>query len=207
MQQVGTHLLRATIRQRRSVAAPVALSFSEQVGVYSVIRQTFSTEAPAAAPEGGGEEPPHPTSIKYSFTPPAKLSAENQARVDGLFDKILDLDMIELHLLTSLVQDKMGLKVGGGADMATAGQASGAGAAEEEESAEKLLKDVKLVGFDPKAKIKVIKEVRSIGGYGLKEAKELVEGVPKVIKKEMKPEEAEELKAQLEALGAQVEIV
>jgi large subunit ribosomal protein L7/L12 len=203
MQQVGTNLLRATVRQRQTrIAAPVALSFPEKLGLYSIMRQSFSTEAPATE-----EERPHPTSIQYSFTPPAKLSAENQAKVDGLFTKIMDLDMIELHLLTSLVQEKMGLKVGA-TDMASAaGQAQAGGAAEEEASAEKVLKDVKLVGFDPKAKIKVIKEVRSIGGYGLKEAKELVEGVPKIIKKELKPEEAEELKATLEALGAQVEIV
>ena len=67
--------------------------------------------------------------------------------------------------------------------------------------------DLKLVGFDAKAKIKVIKEVRSIAGLGLKEAKELVESAPKVIQKDLKPEKAEELKAALEAVGAQVEVV
>ena len=65
---------------------------------------------------------------------------------------------------------------------------------------------MRLVGFDAKAKIKVIKEVRAIAGLGLKEAKELVESAPKVVQKDLKPEKAEELKAQLEAVGAQVEI-
>ena len=88
------------------------------------------------------------------------------------------------------------------------GGASG-GAAEEEESAApaKTSFDVKLMGFDAKAKIKVIKEVRSIAGLGLKEAKELVESAPKVIQSDMKEDAANELKAKLEELGAQVEIL
>jgi large subunit ribosomal protein L7/L12 len=73
--------------------------------------------------------------------------------------------------------------------------------------AEKTVFDLKLVSYDDKAKIKVIKEVRAIAGLGLKEAKELVEGAPKVIQKDLKKEEAEELKAKLEEIGAQIEIV
>lgn len=67
--------------------------------------------------------------------------------------------------------------------------------------------DLKLAGFDAKAKIKVIKEVRAIAGLGLKEAKELVESAPKVIQKDIKPEDAEELKKKLEEVGATIEIV
>jgi large subunit ribosomal protein L7/L12 len=67
--------------------------------------------------------------------------------------------------------------------------------------------DIKLVGFDASAKIKVIKEVRAIAGLGLKEAKDLVESLPKVVQKGVKPEQAEELKKTLEAIGAQVELV
>ena len=68
-------------------------------------------------------------------------------------------------------------------------------------------KPLRLEAFDAKSKIKVIKEVRAITGLGLKEAKELVEGAPKVIQKGIKKEEAEKLKAVLEAVGATVEIV
>lgn len=111
----------------------------------------------------------------------------------------------------ALVIQVLGKKIfpgefGGG----SSGGAVGAGAAAapmEEAKEEKVLFDIKLLGFDAKAKIKVIKEVRAIGGLGLKEAKELVESAPKVIQKDMKQEKAEELKAQLEAIGAQVEIV
>ena len=72
---------------------------------------------------------------------------------------------------------------------------------------EKTHFDVKLLGFDDKAKIKVIKEVRSVAGLGLKEAKELVESAPKVVMKGIKKEDAEALKAKLEEIGAQVEVV
>ena len=78
--------------------------------------------------------------------------------------------------------------------------------APKEEVKEQTAFDLKLTGFDDKAKIKVIKEVRAITGLGLKEAKDLVEGVPSAVKKQIKKEEAEELKAKLEAVGAQVEI-
>mmetsp|Transcript_43280 Transcript_43280/g.126055 ORF Transcript_43280/g.126055 Transcript_43280/m.126055 type:complete len:202 (+) Transcript_43280:130-735(+) len=53
-------------------------------------------------------EPPHPTEIAYAFTPPPALSPESMAKVDNLFKKIIWLDMIEVHLLTQLVQEKMG---------------------------------------------------------------------------------------------------
>jgi large subunit ribosomal protein L7/L12 len=67
--------------------------------------------------------------------------------------------------------------------------------------------EVKLVGYDEKSKIKVIKEVRAISGLGLKEAKEMVEGVPKSIAKDLKPEQAEELKKKLVEAGGIVELV
>jgi len=66
--------------------------------------------------------------------------------------------------------------------------------------------ELKLMSFDAKSKIKVIKEVRAMSGLGLKEAKEMVEGAPKVVKKDLKKEEAEELMAKLVGLGAVVEI-
>lgn len=90
--------------------------------------------------------------------------------------------MIEVHLLTQLVHTKLG---GSWQDLAgmttgpggTPGGKSPTQVADDEANLEPatLNKDVKLVGFDPKNKIKVIKEVRAITGLGLKEAKELVE--------------------------------
>lgn len=87
------------------------------------------------------------------------------------------------------------------------GRAAAPAAAEATAQEVKTTVDLKLTGFDAKSKIKVIKEVRSIAELGLKESKELVEGAPAVIKKDLKPEEAEELKAKLEELGATIELV
>ena len=137
-------------------------------------------------------------------------------KVEELFNKIIYLDMVEVHLLAELINEKMGLKIsdaerermargggggGGGGKKGGDGDDDAAPAAEE-----KTIFDLKLTGFDAKAKIKVIKEVRAITSLGLKEAKELVEGAPSTVKKDIKMEEAEELKAKLEALGATVEI-
>ncbi|DAZ95517.1 TPA: hypothetical protein N0F65_001856 [Lagenidium giganteum] len=84
---------------------------------------------------------------------------------------------------------------------------SGAGgAAAEEPKEEKTQFDVKLASFDAKSKIKVIKEIRAITGLGLKEAKELVEGAPSVLKKDVKKEEAEELIVKLKEVGAVAEM-
>ena len=70
----------------------------------------------------------------------------------------------------------------------------------------KVIFDLKLTAFDAKAKIKVIKEVRSITGVGLEEAKEMVDGATTTIMKDLKKENAEELKEKLEKVGATVVI-
>ncbi|KAL7451978.1 hypothetical protein ACHAWC_004954 [Mediolabrus comicus] len=145
-----------------------------------------------------------------------KTAPFTSPKVEELFNKIIWLDMVEVHLLAELINEKMGLKIsdaerermarggggggGGGGNKAEDGE-EGAAAAEE-----KTAFDLKLTGFDAKAKIKVIKEIRAITSLGLKEAKELVEGAPSIVKKDIKKEEAEELKAKLEGLGATVEI-
>lgn len=86
------------------------------------------------------------------------------------------------------------------------GAAGGAAPAAEEAKEEKTAFDVKLASFDAKSKIKVIKEVRAITGLGLKEAKDLVEGAPSTLKKDVKKEEADELIEKLKAVGAVVEL-
>ena len=159
-------------------------------------------------------EEPSATDVTYDLPPPAPLSQDSQDKVQAIFDKVLFLDMIEVHLLTSVVNEQMGIswketeqrmsgRGGGGSKKAGAG----GDAAADEPVEEKTIFDLKLLGFDAKSKIKVIKEVRNIAGLGLKEAKEMVEGAPKVIQKELKKEKAEELKLQLEAVGATVELV
>jgi large subunit ribosomal protein L7/L12 len=152
-----------------------------------------------------------------------RLNQEQIVKVDAIFHKILWLDMFETSMLSALINERLGLKLTLKQQKALQRQmdaraavrqgsqdSSGAksAAAEEEVEAGPALVDLKLTGFDAKAKIKVIKEVRAVvEGLGLKEAKELVEGAPKVIMKGIKPEQAEELKQRLEAVGAQVEVV
>ncbi len=99
----------------------------------------------------------------------------------------------------------MGSMGGGGAAPAEEGE-EGDGAAKEETKVKDSF-DVELSGFDPKKKIKLIKEVRGLFGLGLKEAKEMVEGAPVWLKKDLKKEDAEELAAKMNELGAETKIV
>ena len=130
----------------------------------------------------------------------------------ALADTIVNMKLQHVVQLTQKIQSHFGIEdsalgggVGEGGDTGSANSNAGedAGAPVEEKTAFEL----KLTGFDAKSKIKVIKEIRSMTGLGLKEAKELVEGAPKTIKKDIKKEEAEELKAVLEAVGATVDIL
>lgn len=84
------------------------------------------------------------------------------------------------------------------------GAGAGGAAAKAEEKAEKTAFDVKLEGFDAATKIKVIKEVRSFTDLGLKEAKELVEKAPTLLKKGVTKEEAEGIIAKMKEVGAKV---
>lgn len=129
-------------------------------------------------------------------------------KLQGLYDRVVDLPEEEVNILGAMVLQILGRKIFPG-EFGTPGGAAVAVAvpAEEEVVEEKTSFDVKLLGFDAKSKIKVIKEVRAIAGLGLKEAKELVESAPKVISKDVKKEAANELKEKFEALGAQIEIV
>jgi len=150
--------------------------------------------------------------------PMAKEGSNVQApqHIHDLADEILNLSMLEMKQLVDKVAEHFGFDTqavamslggGGGGGAAGAGRDEGEEGKEEAAVEEKTLFDLKLVGFDAKAKIKVIKEVRAIAGLGLKEAKELVEGAPKVIKKDIKKEEAEELQKKLEEVGATIEVV
>jgi large subunit ribosomal protein L7/L12 len=141
-------------------------------------------------------------------------TAEAPDYIHALADEIVHLTMLEMNELINKLGDHYGFHEGilSPDDADIAGGAEGLedeeeGAAASAAAAERTAFDVKLTGFDPKAKIKVIKEVRAMTSLGLKEAKELVEGAPAVIQKDVKQEQAEEIKAKLEELGATVEIV
>ena len=111
-------------------------------------------------------------------------------------DAIKELSVLELNDLVKACEEEFGVSAAAGVVVA----AAGAGAAAEEEKTEF---DVELTEVGPN-KIKVIKVIREITGLGLKEAKDLVEAAPKVVKEAAPKAEADDLKAKLEAEGAKV---
>ena len=117
--------------------------------------------------------------------------------IEEFVAEIDKLSVLELNELVKAIEEKYGVSAAAGVVVA-AGAAGGAAAAEE-----KTEFDVELTEAGAN-KIKVIKVVRDITGLGLKEAKEAVESTPKVLKEGGSKEEAEDLKAKLEAEGAKV---
>ena len=122
----------------------------------------------------------------------AKLSTQE------LIDAIKELTVLELNDLVKACEEEFGVSAAAGVVVAAA--AGDAGAAAEEEKTEF---DVELTEVGPN-KVKVIKVVREATGLGLKEAKDAVDSAPKVLKEAVSKEEADDLKAKLEAEGAKV---
>ena len=112
-------------------------------------------------------------------------------------EAIKELSVLELNELVKACEEEFGVSAAAGVVVA----AAGAGAAEEAE--EKTEFDVELTEVGPN-KVKVIKVVREATGLGLKEAKDVVDGAPKILKEAASKEEAEDIKAKLEAEGAKV---
>jgi large subunit ribosomal protein L7/L12 len=123
------------------------------------------------------------------------------ADLNEIAETLSSLTVMEAAELATLLEDKWG--VSAAAPVAVAAAAGGAAGGEAAE--EKTEFDVVLTAFGDK-KIQVIKEVRTITGLGLKEAKALVEGAPKALKEGIEKSEAEEIKKKIEDAGGQVDI-
>ena len=123
--------------------------------------------------------------------------------VQEILESIEKLTLIEAAELVKAMEEKFG--VSAAAPVAVAAAAPAAGAAADAGAAEASEVTVVLAAAGAN-KINVLKEVRTITGLGLKEAKDLVDGAPKPIKENVKKEEAEAIKKTLEELGATVEI-
>ena len=123
------------------------------------------------------------------------------AELAKIVEDLSALTVLEAAELSKMLEEKWG--VSAAAPVAVAAAAGGAAPAEAAE--EKTEFDVVLVDAGAQ-KINVIKEVRGITGLGLKEAKDLVEGAPKAVKEGIAKDEAEKIKATLEAAGAKVEL-
>jgi large subunit ribosomal protein L7/L12 len=126
---------------------------------------------------------------------------EFSAEIKELGDKIVSLTLMQAKELGDYLKDVHGIEpAAGGAVMVAGPVGGGEEVAEEKSSFDVVLKE------HGDQKIQVIKEIRSITGLGLKEAKELVDNCPKPVKEGLSKEEAEEIKSKLEAVGAAVEL-
>ena len=121
----------------------------------------------------------------------AKLSTQE------IIDAIKELSVLELNDLVKACEEEFGVSAAAGVVVAAAGAGDAAAAEEKTEF------DVELTEVGPN-KVKVIKVVREVTGLGLKEAKDVVDGAPKVVKQGASKEEAEDIKTKLEAEGAKI---
>ncbi len=119
----------------------------------------------------------------------AKLSTQE------IIDAVKELTVLELNDLVKACEEEFGVSAAAGVMVAAAGPA--------EAAEEKTEFDVELTEVGPN-KVKVIKVVREVTGLGLKEAKDLVDGAPKVVKEGASKTESDEIKGKLEAEGAKV---
>ena len=122
----------------------------------------------------------------------AKLSTQE------LIDAIKELSVLELNDLVKACEEEFGVSAAAGVVVAAAGAGDAGAAADDKDSF-----DVELTEAGAE-KVKVIKVVREVTGLGLKEAKDLVDGAPKVVKEGASKDEANDIKAKLEEVGAKV---
>ena len=125
------------------------------------------------------------------------------ADLKALAEQIVNLTLLQAQELKTILKDEYGIEPAAGGAVMMAGPVGGGdapAAAEEQTEFDVILKDA---GAE---KIKVIKEVRAITGLGLKEAKDLVEAGGKAVKEQVSKDEANDIKAKLEAAGAVVEM-
>lgn len=123
------------------------------------------------------------------------------ADLKKLAEEIVNLTLLEAQELKTILKDEYGIEPAAGGAVMMAGPADAGGEAAEEQTEFDVI--LKAAGAE---KIKVIKEVRGITGLGLKEAKDLVEAGGKPVKEGVSKDEAADIKAKLEAVGAEVEL-
>ncbi len=124
---------------------------------------------------------------------------------EDILNAISKMNVLELAELVKALEDKFGIKAAAMPVMGAAAPAAAQGQQAQQPAEEKTEFTVTLADSGAE-KIKVIKEIRTITNLGLKEAKELVEGAPKVVKEGVSKEDAAKIKQQLEAVGAKVEV-
>ena len=185
-------------------------------------RKWISTSATKSFSSEGGEEGAKPAAVDDDTVVVDLSKGENttppSSKILKLAEEIVKLNMLEINDLGNILQEKMGISdqqlygMGGGSmgmgggggsggNVAAGGGAAGGGDAQAPEAAQTEF-SLKLDAFDASSKIKVIKEVRAATELGLKEAKDLVEGAPCVLKKGLSKADAEAMMAKIVAAGA-----
>ncbi len=128
------------------------------------------------------------------------------ADLQRLVDELSSLTVLEAAELSKLLEEKWGVSAAAPVAVAAAPAAAAGGAAAPDAAAEEQTEFTVILAASGDKKINVIKEIRSITGLGLKEAKDLVEGAPKTVKEGVSKDEAAKIKKVLEEQGATVEI-
>jgi len=159
----------------------------EETATPEVAVEETKEEAAPAAPAAEEKKEEAATDVDETVEVPAEFKA--------LVEQVEKMSVLELHALVKLLEKRFGVSASA---VAVAGPAAGGDAAEEQSEFGVELTEVGA------QKIAVIKAVKSALGLGLKEAKEMVDGAPAMVKEGMKKEDAEALKAELEAAGAKV---
>ena len=122
------------------------------------------------------------------------------ADLKAFAEQLVNLTVKEVNELAQILKDEYGIEPAAAAVAVAAGPAAGAAAAEEKTSFDVVLKSA---GAN---KLQVVKKVKDVAGLGLKEAKELVDNAPSVVKEGATKDEAENLKKELEEAGAEIEL-
>ena len=159
------------------------------------------------------KDQPSPDTDKSKTEKGKKLDMENKeaessdVKVEGKMAEFIDwvetISVLELSKLVKALEQRLGVSAAAPMAVGVGGSAATGGSGAQEEVQTEFTVILSEFGAQ---KIQVIKEVRAITGLGLKESKDLVEGAPKPVKEGIAKDEAEKLKAKLEAAGAKVEI-
>lgn len=164
------------------------------------VQRQYSAAAPAAAAAAEKLVPPVPEGAAKPPNP----------KLDSIVNNIAGLNLLEVAELSTLLKQKLNLPETAFAPQFAAGPARAAAAEDEEEAAPKKVQTsfkVKLVKFDEKQKVALIKEVKNLlEGMNLVQAKKFVESAPTIVKEDIPKEEAEKLKEALAKAGAVIEI-
>jgi large subunit ribosomal protein L7/L12 len=131
------------------------------------------------------------------------MAEMNQQQV---IDYIKGISVLELSQLVKALESELGVSAAAAMPMMMAGGGAGGGAAAAAPAEEKTEFNVTLVSFPAEKKINIIKVVREVTSLGLKEAKDLVEAVPKAVKEGVNKDEAETIRKKFDEVGAKVEI-